>query len=180
MEESIGQSIIYNKNASTRLDELIVCLSGCQNVRTRAFHIVFHAFTKRSAVCTRVQTAFQRHLIPSSVLPMTIVGHFSHRLLNLSNHNTTELSSFLFRIKCIWRRKGYHTSSCTVYSWKSFTAGVLIAVIKVSHCIFFVFLIMLTALVVTHILSEMLYLTDHRQSVELVDSYCTNCCLTVS
>lgn len=125
-------------------------------------------------------TAFQRHLIPSSVLPMTIVGHFSHRLLNLSNHNTTELSSFLFRIKCIWCRKGYHTSSCTVYSWKSFTAGVLIAVIKVSHCIFFVFLIILTALVVTHILSEMLYLTDHRQSVELVDSYCTNCCLTVS
>lgn len=51
MEESIGQSIIYNKNASTRLDELIVCLSGCQNVRTRAFHIAFHAFTKRSARC---------------------------------------------------------------------------------------------------------------------------------
>lgn len=46
MEESIGQSIIYNKNASTRLDELIVCLSGCQNVRTRAFHIAFHAFTR--------------------------------------------------------------------------------------------------------------------------------------
>lgn len=48
-------------------------------------------------------TAFQRHLVPSSVLPMTIVRHFSHRLLNLSNYNTTELSSFLFRIKCIWR-----------------------------------------------------------------------------
>jgi len=49
MEEGIGQSIIYNKNASTRLDELIVCLSGCQNVRTRAFHIAFYAFTKRPA-----------------------------------------------------------------------------------------------------------------------------------
>lgn len=123
-------------------------------------------------------TAFQRHLVPSSVLPMTIVRHFSHRLLNLSNYNTTELSSFLLRIKCIWRRKGYRTSSCTVYSF--FTVGVLIAVIKVPHCIFFPFLIMLAALVVTHILSEMLYLTNHRQSVELVDSYCTNCCLTVS
>lgn len=49
MEEGIGQSIIYNKNASTRLDELIVCLSGCQNVQTRAFHIAFYAFTKRPA-----------------------------------------------------------------------------------------------------------------------------------
>lgn len=37
MEKGIGQSIIYYKNASARLDELIVCLSGCQNVRTCAF-----------------------------------------------------------------------------------------------------------------------------------------------
>lgn len=43
MLEGIGQSIIYNKNASARLDELIVGLSRCQNVQTRAFHIALRA-----------------------------------------------------------------------------------------------------------------------------------------
>ena len=50
-EGASGQSIIYNKNASTRLDELIVCLSGCQNVQTRAFHIALRAGTYTTIIC---------------------------------------------------------------------------------------------------------------------------------